>query len=34
LLNSATPDQKGALIKRLRGYAEDFTVLANQGARG
>jgi hypothetical protein len=34
LLNSATPEQKGALIKRLRGYAEDFTVLASQGARG
>lgn len=33
LLNSATPEQKAALIKRLRGYAEDFTVLASQGAR-
>lgn len=34
LLSSATPEQKTALIKRLRGYAEDFTVLASQGARG
>jgi hypothetical protein len=34
LLNSATPEQKAALIKRLRGYAEDLTVLASQGGRG
>jgi hypothetical protein len=34
LLNSATPEQKAALLKRLRGYADDFTVLATEGARG
>jgi hypothetical protein len=34
LLNSAAPEQKAALLKRLRGYADDFTVLASQGARG
>ena len=33
LLNSASSAQKAALIQRLRGYAEDFTVLASQGAR-
>jgi len=33
LLNSATPAQKAQLIDRLRGYAEDFTVLASQGSR-
>jgi hypothetical protein len=34
LLNSATAAQKATLVKRLRGYAEDFTVLASEGARG
>lgn len=34
LLNSATAEQKAALAKRLRGYADDFTVLASDGARG
>lgn len=34
LLNSATAEQKAALAKRLRGYAEDFTLLAGDGARG
>jgi len=33
LLNSATPEQKAALLKRLRGYADDLTVLASQGTR-
>jgi hypothetical protein len=34
LLNSATAEQKAALAKRLRGYADDFTTLASDGARG
>jgi hypothetical protein len=34
LLNSATAEQKAALARRLRGYADDFTVLASEGARG
>lgn len=34
LLNSTTAEQKAALIKRLRGYADDFTVLASEGASG
>jgi hypothetical protein len=33
MLNSATPEQKVALLKRLRSYAEDFTVLASEGGR-
>jgi hypothetical protein len=34
LLNSTTAEQKAALVKRLRGYADDFTVLASDGAAG
>lgn len=34
LLNLATPAQKERLLKKLRGYATDFTVLASEGARG
>ena len=34
LLNRATPEQKTALLRKLRGYAQDFTVLASEGARG
>jgi hypothetical protein len=34
LLNSATPQQKALLAKKLRGYSNDFTVLASEGARG
>ncbi|MDZ7652868.1 MAG: DUF6279 family lipoprotein [Burkholderiaceae bacterium] len=33
LLNRATLEQRTALLKRLRGYTEDFTVLAADGAR-
>lgn len=33
LLNTATAEQKARLMKTLRGYAQDFTVLANEGAR-
>jgi hypothetical protein len=34
LLNSATAEQKAALLKRLRGYADDFAVLAGDAGRG
>jgi hypothetical protein len=34
VLNSASPAQKAHLLKRLRGYAEDFTTLAAGGTRG
>lgn len=34
LLNRATPEQKTALLRKLRGYAQDFTVLASEGGRG
>ena len=34
LLNAATPDQKAHLMKKLRGYASDLTVLASEGAPG
>lgn len=34
LLNRATPAQKERLLRRLRGYATDLTVLASEGARG
>ncbi|MFN7571649.1 MAG: DUF6279 family lipoprotein [Betaproteobacteria bacterium] len=33
LLDSATPEQRAHLIKRLRGYADDFTTLAAVGQR-
>ena len=34
LLNIAPPEQKNRMLKKLRGYASDFTVLASEGARG
>ena len=34
LLNLAPPEQKHRMLKKLRGYASDFTVLASEGARG
>jgi hypothetical protein len=34
LVNSATDEQRATLIRKLRGYAQDFTVLAASGARG
>lgn len=34
LVNTASPAQKAALLKKLRGYADDFTTLASTGARG
>jgi hypothetical protein len=34
VLNVATPEQKAHLIKKLRGYASDLTVLASEGAPG
>jgi hypothetical protein len=34
LLNLATPAQKDRMLKKLRDYASDFTVLASEGARG
>ncbi|MCS7101025.1 MAG: DUF6279 family lipoprotein [Burkholderiaceae bacterium] len=34
LLNTATAAQKAALVKRLRGYAEDLATLAAVSARG
>lgn len=34
LVNSASAEQRTRLVKKLRGYAEDFTVLAAAGARG
>lgn len=33
LVNSATPAQKTTLMKKLRGYADDFTTLASTGRR-
>lgn len=33
LVNSASPAQKATLMKKLRGYAEDFTTLATAGGR-
>ncbi|HXF46127.1 MAG TPA: DUF6279 family lipoprotein [Burkholderiaceae bacterium] len=34
LINSASPAQKAALLRKLRGYADDFTTLAAAGSRG
>lgn len=34
LINAATPQQRTALAKKLRGYAEDFTTLASANGRG
>lgn len=34
LVNRATPEQKAALLRKLRGYAQDVTVLASEGGRG
>jgi primosomal protein N'' len=34
LINSASPAQKAALLKKLRGYADDFTTLAAAAPRG
>jgi hypothetical protein len=34
VLNVATPEQKAHLIKKLRGYASDLTVLASEGTPG
>jgi hypothetical protein len=35
LINSATPQQKATLAKKLRGYSQDFSTLAsNAGGRG
>lgn len=34
LVNSASAEQRAALLNKLRRYAEDFTVLAAAGARG
>ncbi|GAB4466084.1 MAG: hypothetical protein OHK0044_05520 [Burkholderiaceae bacterium] len=34
LINSATDEQRATLIRKLRGYAQDFTVLAASGERG
>ncbi len=34
LVNSASDEQRAALLRKLRGYAQDFTVLAASGARG
>jgi hypothetical protein len=34
LINSASAEQRATLLKKLRGYAEDFTVLASSGGRG
>ncbi len=34
LISSATPQQKASLLKRVRGYAADFTTLASTGGRG
>ncbi len=33
LINAATPPQKSTLVKKLRGYAEDFAALANGGLK-
>jgi hypothetical protein len=34
VLNVATPEQKAHLMKKLRGYASDLTVLASEGTPG
>lgn len=34
LVNSASAEQRATLLRKLRRYAEDFTVLAASGARG
>jgi hypothetical protein len=34
VLNLASPEQKAHLLKRLQGYAQDFTALAAAGPRG
>ena len=34
MLNAATPDQKAHLIKKLRGYSSDLTLLASEGGSG
>lgn len=34
VLNAATPAQRGVLVRKLRGYADDATVLAGAAARG
>ncbi len=34
LVNSASDEQRATLLRKLRGYAQDFTVLAASGARG
>ncbi len=34
LVNSATDEQRATLIRKLRGYAQDFTALAASGVRG
>ena len=31
LINSATPVQRAAVAKKLRGYADDFSTLATEG---
>lgn len=33
LLSTATPTQRTAIAKKLRGYADDFTTLAGEGVR-
>jgi hypothetical protein len=32
LVNTASPEQKGTLFRKLRGYADDFVTLASAGA--
>jgi hypothetical protein len=34
LVNSASDEQRATLLRKLRGYAQDFAVLAAAGARG
>lgn len=34
LINGATDEQRATLVRKLRGYAQDFTVLAASGGRG
>jgi hypothetical protein len=34
LVNSASDEQRATLLRKLRGYAQDFAVLAASGARG
>jgi hypothetical protein len=34
LMNTATPEQRTVLARKLRGYAEDFTTLASANGRG